>query len=195
MDLVALDPLAMAWTADLLGKAGPADWQAPTPCGDWTLRQLTEHLVAQNEGFAAATTGGAADPSDWAARPVTGDPHVAFVASSIPVTAAYSAPGVLTGTVYLAEFGRSFRGAVALSFHFVDYLAHGWDVARALGLADEPDPSLTAAGMAIAEKVPNGPPARGPGAPFAYRVEVPDSTPPHQKLIALLGRSPDWTAG
>ncbi|TDP93949.1 uncharacterized protein (TIGR03086 family) [Labedaea rhizosphaerae] len=98
--------------------------------------------------------------------------------------------------MYLAEFGRAVPGKIAVGFHFVDYLAHGWDVARALGRPDrlsEPDPALTEAGMAIAERIPNEPPSRGPGAAFAYRVDVADTASPHQRLIGLLGRSPEWT--
>lgn len=192
-DIVELDRQAMAWTADLLAKAGPTDWAAPTPCGDWNLRQLTEHLVAQNLGFGAAATGGAPDKADWERRPIDGDPHAAFVASAAVTTEGFTN---IDDEVYLAEFGRKVPGQAAISFHFVDYLAHGWDVARALGLPAhlaEPDPALTEAGMAIAQRVPNEPPSRGPGAAFGYRVAVPASASPHERLIGLLGRSPEWT--
>jgi uncharacterized protein (TIGR03086 family) len=189
-DIVELDRQALAWTADLLAKAQPTDWSVPTPCGEWNLRQLTEHMVAQNKGFAAASAGGAREVADWAPRPLDGDPHAAFVASATETTAAFRSIGE---EIYLAEFGRAVPGKIAMGFHFVDYLAHGWDVARALGLPDEPDPALTEAGMAIAERIPNAPPSRGPGAAFAYIVEVADTVSPHQRLIALLGRSPQWT--
>ena len=189
-DIVELDRLAMAWTAELIAKAKPEDWPAPTPCGPWTLMELIEHLVAQNKGFAAAASGGAQDKADWVPRRLEEDPHAAFVASATEVTAAF---GSIDEQVYLAEFGRAFPAKIAMGFHFVDYLAHGWDVARSLGLPDEPDPALTEAGMAIAERVPNEPPSRGPGAAFAYRVEVADTASPHQRLIGLLGRSPEWT--
>jgi uncharacterized protein (TIGR03086 family) len=84
-----------------------------------------------------------------------------------------------------------FPAGQAIGFHFVDYVVHGWDVARALGVAYELEPGLLAAALDIARSVPNGESRRRPGAAFAPRVAVTGGGLLDQ-IVALLGRRPGW---
>ena len=53
-----------------------------------------------------------------------------------------------------------FPAAQAISFHFIDYLVHGWDVARSLGVDYELEPDLLAAALPVAQAVPDGEPRK-----------------------------------
>src|ERR1700685_3712749 len=52
------------------------------------------------------------------------------------VLAAFAADGVLDRAFTLPEISpeRRFPAPQAIGFHFIDYVVHGWDVARSLGL-------------------------------------------------------------
>jgi len=85
-----------------------------------------------------------------------------------------------------------FPAAEAIGFHLVDYVVHGWDVARALGRGYDLEPRVLAAALPIARAVPGGDRRRRPGAAFAPRVAA-SSGGPLDQVVALLGRRPDWS--
>ena len=89
----------------------------------------------------------------------------------------------------------TFPARIALTMHSVDFLGHGWDVARSIGAPDELDAGLCATGLAIAARWPDTPATWGTGAesPFRPRVAVPEDAPAYQRLMGFLGRNPQWT--
>src|SRR5580700_3406614 len=105
----------------------------------------------------------------------------------------FAAAGVLAGEFVLPEISPKLRfpAAEAIGFHFVDYVVHGWDVARALGRAYDLEPDVLVAALPIAQAVPDGERRRRPGAAFAPRVAA-SSGGPLGQIVALLGRRPDW---
>ena len=107
----------------------------PTPCARWTLRQLLAHMIGQNHGFAAAADGELTDRTAWADREFGDEPAAAFAESSAAVSRSFARDGVLDSQMWLPEVrgGQMFPAATAIGFHFVDYVVHGWDVARAIG--------------------------------------------------------------
>ena len=65
----------------------------------------------------------------------------------------FAAEGVVEARCAVAEFSTevTFSGYRAIGFHFIDYVVHTWDVARALDVhVDLPD-DLWAAALPIAE--------------------------------------------
>jgi uncharacterized protein (TIGR03086 family) len=123
------------------------------------------------------------------------DPVGEYAAAAERVTAAFAAAGVLGGEFVLPEISPKLRfpAAEAIGFHFVDYVVHGWDVARALGQGYDLEPDVLAAALPIAQAVPDGERRRRPGAAFAPRV-VASSDGPLGQIVALLGRRPDWSS-
>ena len=191
-DIVALDALAVRASTDLVGRARPADMARPTPCADWTLHGLITHMAAQHYGFAAAAAGDG-DPARWRPRRLGSDPVADYRAAARAVLAAFAAPGVMDRRFPLPEFaaGPGFPARQAVSFHFVDYVVHSWDVARSLGLeADFPGEVLEAA-LRVAEAVPEGDARLAPGAAFAPAVAAPGG-PLLDRIVAALGRAPGW---
>ena len=96
--------------------------------------------------------------------------------------------------VWLAEFGRRVPLAAAVGFHLLDTLVHGWDVAVAVGRPLDYDDELAAAGLALAETVPDGPLRDAPGAAFAHAVPVGAGATVWERALALTGRDPRWRA-
>jgi uncharacterized protein (TIGR03086 family) len=191
-DVVALDALAVAASVDLVDRARPADLARPTPCADWTLHGLISHMAAQHYGFAAAAAGDA-DPARWRPRRLGPDPVAGYRAAAQAVLAAFAADGVLDRRFPLPEIapGALFPARQAVSFHFIDYVVHSWDVAKALGLEARFPPGLLDTALPVAQAVPGGEHRLAPGAAFAPAVAWAGGSPLDQ-VVALLGRSPGW---
>jgi uncharacterized protein (TIGR03086 family) len=121
------------------------------------------------------------------------DPVADYRAAAEAVLAAFAADGVLDRQFPLPEFaaGALFPARQAVSFHFIDYVVHSWDVAKALGLDARFAPDLLDAALQVARAVPGDDHRRTPGAAFAPAVAWHDGTPLDQ-VVALLGRSPGW---
>ena len=103
---------------------------------------------------------------------------------------------MLDATFALPEFGpgATFPGAMAIGFHFVDYVVHGWDVARSIGAPFELPRDVIEAVLPIAFAVPDGEFRTEEGSPFRRAVAVDDEASDMDRILAHLGRSPAWTS-
>ncbi|MET4926447.1 TIGR03086 family metal-binding protein [Streptomyces sp. PSRA5] len=179
----------------VLEHVGPADWDRPTPCADWTLRALVSHMAGQHRGFAAAADGDGADLRRWQPLPLGDDPLRAYRATVALVTDSFARPGAEQRRFDLPEISttRRFPAAVAVGFHFLDHTVHTWDVSRAIGLGWEPNDDIAEAALAVALRVPDDERRLAPGAAFGpARAPVRDGRP-FDLVLAALGRSPAWT--
>ncbi|NUW31963.1 TIGR03086 family protein [Nonomuraea sp. SMC257] len=192
-DLRALHRSALDLAGRAIAQVTSADLDGPTPCAEWTLGELLLHMVSENRGFAAAAAHPPAQPPVWDDGDLGDDPFGAYHDSAAAVAKAFAAPDIYERQVEVREFGV-FSGRTAIGMHMIDCLVHGWDVAASIGASYRPDPELVAAGLAVAARIPDTPKSRGPGAAFDTRVPVPDDAPDFQRVLALLGRSPSWTA-
>ena len=177
-DYVSFDADAVRASIDLAARATTDDLSKPTPCRAWTLYGLLAHMATQHYGFAAASRG--EDSAEiWKLRDLGDDPVKAYITSAEHVLAAFAEDGVTERQFPLHEFGASFPGRQAISFHFIDYVVHSWDVAKSLGTT-------------VTQIVPTGPAAREvPGAAFA--ADRPWSGDDRlDQIVAHLGRSPRW---
>ncbi|WP_405691312.1 TIGR03086 family metal-binding protein [Streptomyces sp. NBC_01185] len=197
-DVVLLDRTAVLESVRVVDAARPGDWERPTPCDRWTLRELVEHMAAQHHGFAAAARGGGADAAAWRTPDLGDDPAGAHRAAATAVLDAFASPGMPEQPFALPEISaRPVPALRAVGFHFIDYVAHAWDVATALGLPVRlPEPVLRAA-LPIARAVPDGDVRRAPGAAFRPGLPVGGGTRPDgpgtlSLILAALGRSPGW---
>jgi uncharacterized protein (TIGR03086 family) len=193
-DVLDGDRRAVETTIGIVGKVGRDDLDRPTPCAGWTLGTLLAHMIGQHYGFAAAAEGNSQDPAVFADRPVGEQPAADYEAAGRRVIDAFSAPGLLEGTMYLPEVrgGMSLPATMAIGFHLVDYVAHGWDVAKSLGIAADFAPDVLHAALTVAEEVPEE--AKGSDARLPFRPSVPTSSADLlDRVVATLGRDPDWT--
>jgi uncharacterized protein (TIGR03086 family) len=178
----------------IVDHVSASDLERPTPCSGWTLRQLLSHMIGQNYGYATTADGEIHDRADFADRPVSDQPAVDYAASARQVIDAFARRSASAGTIYLPEVrgGITLSAPMAIGFNLVDCVTHGWDVAKSLGIAAEFDENALRVALKVAEAVPTD--ARTPDDRTPFRPSVPTaSTSMLDRVIATLGRSPDWT--
>ncbi|MEC3979995.1 TIGR03086 family metal-binding protein [Amycolatopsis sp. H20-H5] len=166
---------------------GPEDWERATPCSEWTVRALVDHLVTEQlwappllGGSTLDEVGGRFDGD------VLGpDPLDAWTSASGAARAAWLRPGALRATVHVStglipaeDYGWQMTADLAV---------HGWDLARAGGAANPIGPAL--ADRLITELRPQIDAWQGIGF-FAPPVAVPRYADAPTRLVALLGRTP-----
>jgi uncharacterized protein (TIGR03086 family) len=196
VDIRELDRAAVRYSVELTDQASAADLIRPTPCAGWSLGDLLAHMTAQHRGFAAAARGHGDDLVGWELPPIDVDLIAHYREAAGDVLDAFAGVDSLGERWSLPELSTevTFSAGRAIGFHFIDYLVHGWDVARSLDLPYEPPDGLTAAARPIAEAVPEGERRLQPGAAFAPRLAIPDQASTMDRILLLLGRRPDWTA-
>lgn len=197
-----LDAAAVAASLDVVAQVRDEHLDQPTPCADWDVRALLAHMTVQHHGFAAAAEGRGGDPAVWAvpsmpSMPST-DPVTDYRHAADRVTAAFGVVDLDTDRFALHEFGvdAAFPATVAMGFHFIDYLAHAWDVGVAIGVDATPHANLLPAALAITAQVPTGAARTQPGAPFGPALDDRSADDDSwERMLLLLGRSPLWRPG
>lgn len=167
-------------------------WDRPTCCGDWSVRDLVEHVVAGNEAFAAALHEQPSAPERTAER--SADLASDYGRSIRTLLDAFGQPEALKRVVSV-PFG-AVPGAIALHLRITELLVHGWDLARATGQhpafpEDLAEQELVFARRALADV----PPGRRP---FAPPEPVAEDAAAIDRLAACLGRrvsGPDAGSG
>lgn len=190
-DLVALHDRAAAWFGQQVDAVGSGDWGRPTPCSEWDVRALVNHLVYEDlwvpEILAGKTVEEVGDRFDGDV--VGDDPVGAWRTSAAAASSAIRAPGALDRTVHLS-FG-DVPGSEYVGQLTADLTIHGWDLAKALGRDDAIDASLLDAVWEMS--APQEEMLRGSGM-FGSHVDVADDADLQTKLLALVGRRRDWSA-
>ncbi|WP_037578031.1 TIGR03086 family metal-binding protein [Phaeacidiphilus oryzae] len=133
---------AGAGFAARLREVRPGQWNAATPCPDWDVRQLVNHMTRGNLGYLGLLRGGAG--ADFLrlreADALGGDPVGAYQRSVGDCAEAFSAPGALD-RVLDYPLGEV-TGRQALAVRTADSVVHTWDLARAVGADDRLDGEL-----------------------------------------------------
>jgi uncharacterized protein (TIGR03086 family) len=176
--------------------AGTTDDQlgAPTPCPDYTVGDLADHLVGLTLAFSLSARkqplpgGGqpsadaSALPADWRDQATT---HLADLEAGWADPAAYDGM-TQAGPVELP-------GAVAAQVALNEVVVHGWDLAVATGQDYDPDPTAveTCLEFVSSFEPPEGG-AADDGGLFGPPVPVPDDAPALHRLLGLAGRDPGW---
>jgi uncharacterized protein (TIGR03086 family) len=183
---------ALAGTEQLVGRIGPGQWELPTPCTDWSVRDVVNHLVGGNLLFARVLGGEPLPPREElvaASRTdrLGDDALGAYRASAATLLDACRAEGVLDRPVTVPA--GTFPGIAALHLRIVEALVHGWDVARATGHPLAFPDALVEQELAFTRTtLPRLPPRPAGQGPFAPTRPAPDDAPPLDRLAALLGR-------
>jgi uncharacterized protein (TIGR03086 family) len=176
MDLLDLFDRGTEWSA---GKIPAAEdkLDAPTPCDEWDVRTLLNHMLDTQEYFSATARGESpALPSGTPSERIGDDPAKTYEQTRQATLGAYRKPGVLEKT------------GPSLGIAFVDQLVHGWDLARATGQdATMPDDLAQSAFQMIDGQL-DGEERRGPA--FKPAISVPDDASAQEKLLGYGGRQP-----
>jgi uncharacterized protein (TIGR03086 family) len=156
-------------------------YDLPTPCPEWTVRDLLDHLVSVVAGIGWSVSGQSpAGPFEPAA-----DPAAQFQEVAALTLAAWRTPGALDRTI---DFGPGPMPARALAnINLLDTATHTWDLATATGQpATLPDDVAAAALAASLQTI--SPELRS--GRFAPPVDAPDAEHDTHRLVAFLGRQP-----
>ncbi len=181
--------------ADTLDTAGglvanvrDGQWSDPTPCTEWNVRQLVDHMIVGNLLFAAIVSGRSESPADVAKAhlggPLYNRPHDAFRASADALLIAFRRPGVLEER-FVMPIGPV-PGIGAVHMRLVEMLVHGWDLSRATHQAVTYPDGLVEQELAFTRaKLADVAPDRSP---FAPGQPVAEDAAPIDRLAACLGR-------
>ena len=177
LDLMDLYRLGSDWTGDKV--AGVKDLEGSTPCSEWKLRDLLNHILDTQRYFARAGRGESATPPGPNPPDTVSDtPADDFAQARSDVISAFSEEGVIEKTM------------PALGVAFTDALIHGWDVAKATGQdATMPDGLAQAAYTTIHGRFTD---EQRKGL-FAPEVPVADDATPQQRLLAIHRAHPGLT--
>lgn len=162
-------------------------WARPTPCADWTVRDLLNHLVAEHLWAPHLLRGETLDQvgSRYDGDVLGADPMGAWRrAIGASVLAWGQADG--NGSVH-TSMGQIPTSEYA-SQMLVDLTVHAWDLARAVGV--RPHLVADAVEASLAYEQPRVTGGEVPGI-FAAPVETASESRVDQ-LVALLGRDPAW---
>ncbi|ELP47981.1 hypothetical protein D522_01616 [Mycobacterium avium subsp. paratuberculosis S5] len=156
------------------------DMSRPTPCAQFDVTRLTDHLLKSLEalgGMAGADVPDHADSGDSVERQV--------IAVARPALDAWRQRG-LDGTVSFGGGEMPARNACAILA--LELLVHAWDYARAVGRDVRAPEPLAEYVLGLAHRVIR-PEVRGQ-AGFDDPVEVPADADALTKLVAFTGRNP-----
>jgi uncharacterized protein (TIGR03086 family) len=157
-------------------------FEDPTPCTNWTVRQLLNHLIVGNKIFTARVTAGA--DVDRNADHVGPDHVASFHASVADLREAFAAEGMLDG-MYPGPFGEA-AGHTLVRMRVNEFMVHAWDLARATGQSTDLDPELSAECLEDFRRLQEA----GRGGPmFAPAQAYPADATVADRLAATAGRA------
>jgi uncharacterized protein (TIGR03086 family) len=175
--------------ADLIRRVPDADLSRPTPCAGLALGGLLDHISGFALAFTAAarrTEGPPAQPPD--ADRLGDDWRVRLPGELAALAAAWADPAAWEGSTEAA--GVPLDGTTAALFALDEIVVHGWDLARAAGLAYDPDPVA----LPVLHHFVDGFVASGRVPPGLWEPPVPVDAGASllDRTLALTGRDPNW---
>jgi uncharacterized protein (TIGR03086 family) len=191
--LLPFGPAAAA-TARVVAGVRDDQLAGPTPCPDWTVADLVDHIAGLTVAFTAAAR--------KTELPDGGGPHAdganlgdgwrdRIGADLAALAEAWTQPDAYAGLTMAGpvEMPGDAAGLVALD----EVVVHGWDLARATGQPYDPGPAAVAAVIRfVASFEPPEGGAAEDGGLFGPPVAVPDTADAMDRLVGLTGRDPGW---
>jgi uncharacterized protein (TIGR03086 family) len=184
---------ALDSTRAFVAGLGNLDWDAPTPCSEWSVRDLLQHIIYGTiwieDVFAGKTVEQVGDK--YGVELIGADALASYEAAANAAKAAIVAPGAMDQVCHLKR--GDVKGSDYLTSMFTDAFIHGWDLAKATGQDASLDPELVETCYALAkarEERFRSSPAFGQG-----RVDDPgDDADAQARMLSILGREADWHA-
>ena len=167
---------ATAQARQIMQGVKPDQLKQSTPCTEWDVQALLDHMAGAQTGLAGIVSGSKVDPG---ANPI----ETLDVAAAAMVKAAKSPGG-------LEKMVKGFQGEVPaaqmLTIACMDLGIHTWDVAKATGQDTALNPGLVEFILPTTEGLAAGKPSPA----FAAPVDIPDGASRQDKLLGLSGRKP-----
>jgi uncharacterized protein (TIGR03086 family) len=185
---------ACASTGAILENVTREQLALPTPCSNWPVHELVNHIVGATRFFAdVAEWGSSPEGQEWPSF-ADGDFASSFGEQARRAIAAFSAPGAMERIMVLPT--EPTPGAQCIQVATEEIFVHGWDLARATGQAMPADGGVADALlssqwlMSLCAEVRND-----DTTPYAAEFAVPAGAPAADQLAGFLGRDPSWPGG
>ena len=133
MDPLAFHREALAVAQRVVDGIDRSQFELPTPCDEWNVRQVLEHIIGGNRRIAGY-------PPAVGEDMIGDDPSAAYAESAAGSLAAFSADGAMD-RLFMLSIGEV-PGHFAVLARSTDQLAHAWDLARATGTSTDLSPGL-----------------------------------------------------
>ena len=162
----------------------------PTPCTDWDVRTLLNHLILWTSYSLEARAQGGSVSQELMDRDFADEPGFAagYRAQLDRALAAWADPAAWERG--LSVMGTDTPAADVAALNIAEMVLHGWDLAAATGQRyTVSDAAAAAAAAAVEANADLFRQYKG----FAEPVEVPASASALDRLLAASGRDPAWT--
>ncbi len=170
----------------LVGGVKADQWGNATPCEEWTVRDVVNHVVGGGHMFAATFAGQTLDVPDGPMPDLLGDdPAAALDGALRAFEDAADTPGAMDNMVALPF--ATLPAQVALDIGKFDLLVHCYDIASGTGQTFDPPTAVVTEGLQIAQVIIQ-PEIRASGA-FGPEVAAPADASPLEQMLAFSGRS------
>ena len=160
----------------------------PTPCAEYTVGDLLDHIAGLPVAFAAAARKAPLPPPPAAsAANLAPDWRARIPADLADLAEAWRDPAAWEGMTRVG--GVDLPGDVCALVGLDELVLHGWDLAKAIGRpAGYAGPGLEQVHATVAQ-------LRGLGSegPFGPEVPVAEDAPLLDRVLGLSGRDPSWT--
>jgi uncharacterized protein (TIGR03086 family) len=182
--------------ADLLAGVRDHQLSAPTPCAGTSLGALLDHLNGLTMAFTWAAEksfpqGPSQPPSAEASR-LPPDWRARITEQLETLAAAWRSPDAWQGMTEAG--GVQLQGADAGRVAMNELVIHGWDIARASAQPYTAAPDEIETCLAFVAPTVEQSGGEGVEGLFGPAVDVPEDAPPLDRLLALTGRDPRWSA-
>jgi uncharacterized protein (TIGR03086 family) len=194
MPMVELGPAAKQM-ADLIEGVPDELLGAPTPCRDYTLGDLVDHVQRFTIAFTAAakkdTAGMTSGRAPGDAASLGDDWRTRIPRDLAALAEAWREPSAWTGMTMAG--GIDLPGELAGLIVLDELVVHGWDVARASGQEFVEDGESLEAVHGFVKQFSGAGQDEAREEMFGPEVPVPDDAPLLDRIIGLTGRDPDWS--
>ena len=187
MDLLPTMEKVLDRAGEVVDNVDPSELGNPTPCTEWSVRDVINHIVGGATMFAECVEQGSV-PDNRLGELMGGDNlgddyKAAYHAAAERARRAFSGEGALEKMVKL-PFGEMPAG-VALNIAVMDVMTHALDIAKATGQTVDDDELLETA-LEVGRQLIT-PEFRAPGV-FDPEQPAPPDASAADKLLAFAGR-------
>ena len=177
--------------ADVVAGVGAGQLAGTTPCPEYDVAALVDHLVGAGWRAAAVGRGDTLTDEEF--------PHIELIAAPDQLRQAGRAAGAawtgerLTATTVM-PWGETYTGATLVDMYLSELVAHAWDLATATGRTPDCDQALAGAALDAARGMlrPEYRDMIGAGNPFGAERHAPVGATTLERFAAFMGRSIDW---
>jgi uncharacterized protein (TIGR03086 family) len=190
MDFADLIRRAATTTSQVVSGVKPEQLDGPSPCSEWDVRELGNHMTGFLAYSAAAARKQTPLDSDGGPSDMTGGDWGATYRNLAADTAeAWAEAGSLEGETHFGQGPMPAQNAAGVTL--MELVVHGWDLAAATGQTVEYDADVVAVTNQIVEGATSG---GAPGGFFAPPVAVGADAGAMDQTVAKSGRNPTWGA-